>query len=324
MISFDAPVQPTASQPRRVLGLDVAKAHVVIFDSVSGSTHAVPNTPAALLKALRPFKAYDLVVCETTGGYERAALDACARLALACARADAARIKAYIRSHGGKAKTDAIDARWIAAYAIERGETLPRWTPPCREEEACRALVSLRQDTLASRTQAKNRRAAPGVEGRVRKALDRQIAFFDAEIERLDAEIEAAGERIAGRAEEEAVLRALPGVGPVVARTLLALMPELGRLSRRAIASLAGLAPDPCESGDYVGRRRTGYGRRGIKPVLFMAALAAARRHPALAPAYKRLVAAGKPKRLALAAIARRLLVIANAVIRDHRAAQLT
>jgi transposase len=298
----------------RVLGLDIAKATVVLFDPVSGRTLTIANDPGALLEALGAFADYDLMVCEATGGYERAALQAAAVLGLPAHRADAAKVKSYIRSHGGMAKTDAIDAHWLSRYGQERGSSLSLWTAPDPDREALAALVRHRQDLVATRIETKNRLAAPGPQT-VRPFLEAQLAFLGSQIAELDAALQRLLSSSASLAVDAARLRAVPGIGPVAACTLLALLPELGQLNRRQVASLAGLAPHPRDSGQTSGRRHTGRsGRRGLRPVLFMAALSAARAHPQLSDFAQRLIQAGKPKRLVFTAVARKLLVIANAI----------
>ncbi|WP_018873764.1 transposase, partial [Thioalkalivibrio sp. ALJ16] len=145
----------------RCLGIDVGKAHVVIHDRHAGRTFKVENRPDALRRALSAFVGHDLAVCETTGGYERPVLDIATELNLPIHCADASRVKAFIASHGGRAKTDATDAVWLARYAAERDTHLRRWHPPCPEHEALGELVRHRQDLLAQRVQAKNRACAP-------------------------------------------------------------------------------------------------------------------------------------------------------------------
>ena len=298
--------EPTAcaNGAPRVLGLDVSKLTIAIHDGARGRGWEVANTPQALLEALASFADYDLAVCETTGGYERAALEAAFALGLPVCRADAAQVKAFIASHGARAKTDRLDAAWLARYGAERASRLQRWRPPAAEREAFAQMVRHRQDLLAQRTQAKNRRSAPGGQA-VNDLLDQQIAFLTTQIDQLDARIAGLLKACDDLARDEAALRAIPGVGPVVARTLLALMPELGQLGAKQASSLSGLAPHPRDSGQSQSRRRIGGGRSGLRPVLFMAALSAARAHASLAALYARLLAAGKPKRLALAAVAR-------------------
>lgn len=310
--------------PTHVLGADVAKATVVLFDSASGRTWSVANTPQALLEALTPFADYDLMVCEVTGGFERLLLATALAVGLPAHRADPLRVKRYIGSLGGAAKTDGIDAGWLGRYGQERGEGLVRWQPRDADHDALASLVRHRQHLVATRVEAKNRRSAPGCQP-IADFLDEQIAFLDRHIQSLDKAITDRIGEAPELAADEQRLRAVKGFGPVVARTLLALIPELGSLNRRQAASLAGLAPHPRDSGQASGRRRIGPGRDGLRPLLFMAALTAARTHPQLKTFANRLLLAGKPKRLVLTAVARKLVVIANAILRDkHTQPQLT
>lgn len=307
------------AEPTRVLGLDVGKASVALHDLATGEARTVPNTFKALCAALTGYAGHDLAVCEATGGHERTVLDAALAVGLPAHRADAAKVKAFVRSWGGRAKTDPIDARWLALYGAERGPGLLRWTPPDPERQAFAQLVRLRAETISRRTAVKNRRGAPGADGAAAVFLDAELAFLDRQIDALDAGI---AHRIAGVQDlqrDALALQGIKSIGPVVASSLLAFLPELGRLSRREVASLAGLAPHPRDSGETRRRRVMTGGRAELRPVLFMAALSAARRHPQLKDFYDRLVAAGKPKRLALAAVARKLVVIANAVLRTPR-----
>ena len=317
---------PEAARPAnaglRILGADVAKDAIVFHDSATGRCWSVANAPVALGSALTPYADYDGLVCETTGGHERRLLDVAVAIGLRAWRADAAQVKAFIASHGGRAKTDRIDAVWLSRYGLERADKLKAWRAPAPEREAFAELLRHRQDLLAQRVQARNRRSAPGGGG-LHPLLDEQIAFLSDQIRRIDAQLTQLIEATAELARDERALRAIPGIGPIAARTLLALLPELGQLGPKQAASLAGLAPHPHQSGQTCRRRRMAGGRTGLKPVLFMAALTAARSHPALADVYQRLIRAGKPKRLAIAAIARKLVVIANAVLRDARASQL-
>lgn len=308
----------------RVLGLDVAKASVVLFDPVSRRSWSVANHIEALRQALEPFADYELMVCEATGGHERAALDAALALGLPAHRADALRVKRYIASHGGAAKTDAIDAAWLCQYGRERGHALARWQARDLDRDELASLVRHRQHLVAARVEARNRRQAPGCQP-IASFLDEQLAFLDQQVRKLDSAIDALLARGTDLARAEARLRDIKGFGPVVARSLLALMPELGRLNRRQAAALAGLAPHPRDSGKLSGRRHSGPGRQGLKPVLFMAAMVAARHNPNLKAFAERLQANGKPKRLILNAIARKLVVLANAVLADPKPAnQLT
>ena len=306
-----------------VVGVDVAKASVVIFDSRTRRTWSVANEPDALRAALSGLAKYDLMVCEVTGGYERALLDAALSLGLPAHRADPLRVKRYIASLGGAAKTDGIDAAWLARYGQERGGELVRWQPRDVDRDALASLVRHRQHLVDARTEAKNRRAAPGCQP-IAELLDEEIGFLAQQIRRIDRTIGELMAKTPDLAQSEQRLRRVTGFGPVVTTTVLALMPELGQLNRRQAASLAGLAPHPRDSGKLRGRRRTGYGRCRLKPLLFLAALTAVRSEPRWKDFAQRLAANGKNKRLIITAVARKLIVLANAILREKNLTQLT
>jgi transposase len=301
----------------RVLGADVAKATVVFFDPLTGRVWSVANQARALSQALAAFANYDLMVCEVTGGYERAVLETALSLGLPAHRAHPLRVKRYIASQGGAAKTDAIDAAWLAQYGQERGERLARWRPADVGQDKLACLVRHRHTLIGERTQAKNRRGAP-LNKPIADLLDHQIRFLSQQLKDLDRAIAALIAKTPDMAEREKRLRRIEGVGPVVARTLMALLPELGAITRRQAASLAGLAPHPRDSGQHRGYRRTGKGRTGLKPALFMAALSAVRANPTLKAFAQRLIDTGKPKRLVLTAVARKLVVCANLRLRNQ------
>jgi transposase len=310
--------------PRRVIGADVAKETVVLCDSLTMRTTSVANTCEALTAALAPFGPDDLLVCEVTGGYELATLEAALGLGLPAHRADAARVKNFIRSHGGIAKTDRIDARWLVRYGQERGPGLVRWRARNIDRDALAALVRHRGHLVDQRVKARNRKDAPGA-GELAPFLEAEIAFLGRQIEDLDQAIADKISRIDHLADDEKTLRAVAGFGPVVARSLLAFMPELGTLTRRQAASLAAQAPHPLQSGTSVNFSRTRGGRTQLRPILFMAALTAMRSNPQMKAFATRLLADGKAKRLVLGAIARKLVVLANALLRaKHTAPQLT
>ncbi|MBB3346130.1 transposase [Sphingomonas sp. BK069] len=314
-----------AATRQRVLGIDVSCHRVTLYDEATGRTHDIANDIDSLHDALAGYTGHALAVCEATGGHEDTLLAALHVLGIPAHRADAAKVKAYIRSFGKRAKTDAIDARWLARYALDRGATLPRWQPPVPAQAELAALVARRLDLVAIKTQESNRLKAPRsdlVAEHIRAHLD-QLAEH---IARLDARIAALVADQPDLAQRAQALRSVPGIGPVHAPLLLATLPELGTLGRRQAASLAGCAPHPRDSGTRAGPRHPAGGRRQIRPALFIAAMAAARGTNPLADFYRRLVATGKPKRLALAAVMRKIVTIANARLRDlpHPASQLT
>ncbi len=305
-------VSRATDQPA-VLGFDVAKHTVVIHESRTHRTLTVANRPADLARALKPYANYQLAVCEVTGGYEQAILCAAYKLGLAVHRAHPNRVKAFIASHGGRAKTDPIDAGWLARYAAERGAGLPLWTPPSPLRTELADLTRHREDLIGQRTQAKNRLSAPGGQA-IKALLGEQIAFLNRQIDAIEAACDDLITSIEGLPSLHKALIAVPGLGPATVRTLIACLPELGSLSAKQASSLSGLAPHPRQSGQTDRHRSMTGGRPTLRRALFMAALAAARAHPNLKTFYQRLTDAGKPPKLAIAAVARKLLVIANAI----------
>jgi transposase len=306
--------------PSRFVGCDVGKHSIVAFDSGSGRTLTVANDPEALAEFARALDPDCLVICEATGGYEAALLAALIDAGRTAHRADARKVKAFIRSLGTLGKTDAIDARALARYGRERHDKLARWQPRETDRARLHALVAARHQLVSDRTALSNRIAAPGARtvtgrlDRIRKTIEEEIAGLEADIK----ELIAASEQL-----ERAIrtIRTIGGFGPVVATTIVALMPELGAIDRKQAAALAGLAPHPRQSGNADRYRKTRGGRPEVKRILFMAALSAARHDTTLSAFYNRLRDSGKRPLVALTAVMRKMIVIANARLRDHLAA---
>lgn len=300
-----------------VLGLDVSRDTVTLYDDHSRRTLTIANDADALRAALQPYQGTaTLAVCEATGGHEDILLGVLLELAIPAHRADPAKVKAYIQSFGKRAKSDPIDARWLSRYGRDRAEALPRWQPaePCQQQ--LELLVARRLDLVAMRVQEQNRLKAPRSH-RIADNIQAHLAELERHIAALNAEIDTLIAESRDLALRAAPLRSVHGIGPVLVPLLLAVMPELGSLNRRQIASLAGVAPHPKDSGKASWHRSTTGGRRQVRPALFIAALAACRGSNPLATAYKALLKAGKPKRVALTAIMRKIITIANARVRD-------
>lgn len=307
----------THPTPTRFIGCDVGKHHIVVFDGAGGQTRQIDNKPRELAAFARALPKHCLVLCEATGGHEAALLAALVEAGAPAHRADARKVKAFIRSWGTLGKSDSIDARALARYGAERHDRLARWRAPDPMRARLQALVRTRRDLVDARTAHTNRLGAPG--GKMAAPyLKPLIACLERQIERIEADIETL---LADDDELARCLRVLvkiPGVGPTTAATLIALMPELGTLTRRQAAALAGLAPHPNQSSLTDGYRRTRGGRPEVKRALFMAALSASRHHPILRLFHQRLIQDGKKPIVAATAVMRRLIVIANAKIRDE------
>jgi transposase len=231
-------------------------------------------------------------------------------------RADARRVKAFIRSHGTLAKTDRIDAAALARYGKERHAGLPRWKPHDEQRDKLHALLQARQDAVADHTAYTNRRVAPGSQA-ARPYLDAILQALEIQIKALEKHIKVVIRDHEELRKAEKILCSIKGIGVITAVNLLALLAELGTLDRRQIASLGGLAPHPNQSGNTDKRRFVKGGRRDVKSVLFMAALSASRHDKTLRVFYQRLLAKGKLKLVALTAVMRKLLIICNAMLRQ-------
>lgn len=306
----------TTTPPTRFVGCDVGKRTLVVFDSHDQATRELANEPEALAAWAAELDETCLVICEATGGYEAMVLDTLVTAGRPVHRADARKVKAFIRSLGTLGKTDAIDARALARYGEERHDRLLRWQPPQHHHEQLHRMVMLRRDLVAQRVAFSNRLAAPGAET-VSDRLRRIRDSFEEEIAGLDDDIKALVAATEPLARTTKVLQSISGIGPTTAVTLAALMPELGFIERRKATALAGLAPHPRDSGKTNGHRRTRGGRPQIKQTLFLAALAAIRHNHTLKAFYQHLRAEGKKPMVAITAVMRKMIVIANAKLRD-------
>jgi len=304
----------------RVLGCDVGKDGVVVFDSASKRISHFANRAETLAEFAASLNADCFVVCEATGGYELTLLAALLDAGVPAHRADARKVKAFIRSFGTLGKTDAIDARALARYALERGRELPIWQARDEIRLKLQAFVLARRDLVADRLAYQNRRDAPGAEP-LSPHYDCLLSAFEARIEALDAEIQALTESCKPIAAAVKALTAIPGLDLKTAAALIGLLPELGTASNKRIASLAGLAPHPIQSGTADRYRFVRGGRPEVKRSLFMAALSARKHNPTLSAFYQRLIAIGKKPIVAIVAVMRKLVTYANAILKAQAGA---
>lgn len=308
------------------LGIDVSKEW---FDAaVEGSGKAVrfENNRkgfASMDKVLRLDWSGVFAVVEATGGYEAALIGFLLTKGATVHRAMPLRARNFLRSLSGSAKTDAIDALGLARYARERHTELRPYMLPSADQARLDQFTMRREDLVRLRMAEKARVVHPryrDAASAVISSVTRAIAFLDAEIAAIDAEIDALVEASFELKQRVEIAMSLKGVGARSARTILAFMPELGTLTRRAAASLAGCAPHPRDSGLKRGRRSVFGGRYAIRRALFLCAMSARRTDPAMRAFFERLTANGKPKMVALVALMRKLIVILNARLRDQTA----
>lgn len=305
------------TQNRTFVGIDVSKSRhdVALPDGRIVGFDNDRQGRAALVKALRALEGVVVVGLEATGGYERALLADLVTAGIEVCRLDPRRVRRFAEACGCFAKTDRIDARIIARYVATVPARAVRHDPLV---ERLHELVQARRRLVEERTRSQNAAESPS-EPLLARLARRRIRQLDADIllvERRLAEIIDGDERLAAR---KALLMSAPGVGPVLATTLVARLPELGELDRRQIAALVGVAPFADDSGGRRGRRTIHGGRADVRNVLYMAALTAGRKNPPLAAMKERLARAGKEAKVILTAIMRRLLGILNAMVRDEK-----
>ncbi|HEY3267689.1 MAG TPA: IS110 family transposase [Armatimonadota bacterium] len=301
------------------VGVDVSKAHLDIC--ITGEpVFRVGNGEAgldALCQRLSPMTVRRIVM-EATGGYERPAAAALCAKGYSVSVVNPRQARDFAKALGQLAKTDRLDARILCRMA-ECLETPP--TPlPDEAAQTFRSLLLRRRQLCDILAAERNRRqtAHPSV----CPNLDEHIQWLKACIDDIDNDIDQSLREHTELGEKEKMLRTVPGVGPILARTVLFEMPELGRLTGKQASALAGVAPLNRDSGAFRGHRSTWGGRADVRRVLFTATLCAVRYNPVLRSAYEQMVARGKPKKVALVACMRRLLCILNAMLRDHRAWQ--
>jgi transposase len=300
------------------VGIDVSKDRLDVHVVPSGEAFAVARNGeglAALSERLSGLGAAVIAV-EATGGFESVVAAALAGVGLPVVVVNPAQIRAFAQALGRRAKSDPIDAQVIARFAAA---TRPPIRPlPDEQTRALADLVARRRQIIqmiVAERQREKRAAAP----RIRRSIGRLLKALEKELGELDRGLDEMVRASPAWRHNEDLLQTVPGVGPVVARTLLAELPELGTLSRRQIAALAGLAPWTRQSGQWKGKSFIGAGRTSVRTILFMGALAAARCNPALKAFRQRLLDAGKAKMLAIIAVARKLLTLLNAIIREQK-----
>jgi transposase len=301
------------------IGIDIGK--LTFFVTVYGqkSVKEYENNPSGISQFMKEFKKIlpsSLCILETTGGYEMRLLLALCANRYAIHRANTRHVKNFIRSYGNKAKTDRLDAQHLALYGFERASSLALFVPPSEQAMQLYQLVQRRIDLKQMLVAEKSRIKSPRI-SHVTKSIQLIIDVLSQELDTITNEIERIVTSDPLLKEKQKTLRTIPGIGPIIANELITLLPELGELNRREIAALVGLAPLANDSGQFKGYRRTSYGRQGIKPLLFLAAMAARNSHSPLRTYYESLIGRGKLKMVALTALMRKIIVIANARLKN-------
>jgi transposase len=299
------------------VGIDVSKARLDVHVHPLGEAFFVTRDAAGIESLIERISAHapSWVAVEATGGFETVVAASLGAAQLPVVVVNPAQIRAFAKALGLRAKTDPIDARVIAHFvATTRPEIRPL---PDEATQALADLVARRRQIvqMISAERQREKRATP----RTKKSIARLIKALVAELDDLETDLKDTVRGSPAWREKEDLLASVPGVGAIIARTMLAELPELGTLDRRQIAALAGLAPWTRQSGQWRGQTFIGGGRAAVRAVLFTGAMTAARFNAPLRTFHQRLIAAGKPKMVALIAVARKLLTILNAILRDKQ-----
>ena len=305
-----------------IVGIDVSKDRLDVAVRPSGEVFVAERNAAGLellvarLRELSP----RIVALEATGGFETVVAATLGAAGLPIVIVNPAQIRDFAKAIGQRAKTDPIDAAVIAHFA-EATKPEPRPLP----DQATRLLADLvaRRRQIIEMIVAERQRERRITIPRLKKSILRLLKALEKELATVDTDIDDAVRGSPAWREMEDLLASVPGVGPAIARTLIAELPELGQLGRKEIAALAGLAPFTRQSGQWRGRSFIGGGRKTVRSAVFMGAMVAKKYNPVLKAFFDRLVAAGKPKMVALIAVARKLLTILNAILRDRRPWQI-
>jgi transposase len=303
--------------PAVYVGIDVSKTHLDLAVEPPGPAARFPYTEvglSALVSTLQPLGPA-LVVVEATGGYEAEVAATLALAGLPIAVVNPRQVRDFAKALGRLAKTDTLDARVLAQFAAR---VQPDARPlPDAAQRALTAAVTRRRQLVEMLVAEQNR--LPLATGRIRDDLQVHIHFLQQRLKAANEDLQTTLRASPLWRAREALLRSVPGIGPTTAAVLIADLPELGQLSRQQLAALIGVAPFHRDSGAQRGVRTTWGGRAPVRSTLYMATLVATRWNPAITTFYRRLLARGKPRRVALVAAMRKLLSILNAIVKSQR-----
>jgi transposase len=306
------------SPAQAVVGLDISKKQLDIAVRPQGLSFTAPNTEAGIARLLRRLQKLNpqLIVLEATGGYEFLLVAALAGEDLPVAVVNPHQVREFARAAGRQAKTDKLDAQVLAHFGeAMRPEPRPLPTP---EQQQLTALMRRRGQILGMILREKNRLEQTHIDA-VRRDIRENLSWLSQRLKQMEKDIQALIHQSPLWREKDCLLQSVPGIGPVIARSLITYVPELGVLSGREVASLIGVAPFNRDSGRFKGKRMIRGGRGHVRSLLYMGALVASRFNEIIRDFYHRLLAAGKPKKLALTACIRKLLLMLNAMLKKQQ-----
>jgi transposase len=299
------------------VGIDVSKDYLDVCSQPSGATDRQPNDDRGFQVLLEQWRQQPptLIVLEATGGYQNALVAAIAAAGLPVVVANPRQVRRFAEALGYLAKTDTIDARILAHFADKVRPEVRQL--PTADQTAVHELLERRRQLLQMRTAETNRQGAAQTKA-VKQLVQKHIDWLDKQLGQVEARLDAVIQACPVWRVNDDLLQSTPGVGPQVSRTLLVELPELGRLSRRRISALVGLAPLNRDSGRQRGQRHIGGGRPTVRGALYMASVSAVRCNAVLKKFYQRLREHGKAPKVALIAVARKLLTILNSMVREQ------
>ncbi|NJL42191.1 MAG: IS110 family transposase [Leptolyngbyaceae cyanobacterium SM1_4_3] len=307
----------TSNSVPQWVGIDVSKAYLDVYLRPQKQAVQFPNQASGIAALIQYLQAFDVqqVILEATGGLELAAAQALQASGYGCSILNPRQARDFARASGKLAKTDRIDAAVLAHFGAAMQPAVTVLTSS--DQQALQALVTRRRQLVEMLSGEKNRLSS--TQGKMAEDIETHIKWLEQRIRELDA---AMAQLIAAQAQwqaECALLQSVPGIGKVIATTLVAELPELGHLSDKRLSALVGVAPLNHESGNYRGRRMIWGGRARVRAVLYMGALVAVRHNPVIQAFYTRLLAQGKAKKVALVACMHKLLRMLNAMVRDNQ-----
>lgn len=307
----------TPSGPSVVLGIDVSKEWIDAFLLPQETTWRVSNEAKELQSWVDQLPdGITLAVLEATGGLEMQPAVALAQAGIPTAIVNPKQVKGFGQALGLRVKSDPIDAALIAQFGVKIQPSAK--TLPDEDQAALKELMTRRGQLMANRVAEQNRLGSMRSK-EAQKSIKAHIQWLTKQIERIDQQLDDTIKKSPLWRAREQLLISVPGIGPHTARTMLAILPELGQMNRREIASLGGLAPYTRESGKWKGKRFIGGGRSEIRAALYMAALSSTRRHSTFSQFYRSLREQGKPHKVAITACMRKMLTVMNAVLRDQK-----
>lgn len=300
------------------IGIDVSKTRLDIASRPDGKTWAVTNDETGIEKLVKQLSKYapQCITIEASGGLERAVAMELVLAGLPVAIINPRRARDFAKASGLLAKTDRIDAACLAHFGQAMHPSL--YQPSSDEERELAAMLTRRRQVVKMLSVERNHLASTA-DLTIRQQIERHIVWLEGELADIDNDLGQKIKASAQLSEQADIIRSVPGVGPVTTFTLLADLPELGKLNRKEITALVGVAPFNNDSGQRTGKRHTWGGRATVRATLYMAALSASRHNPVIRAFYERLLKAGKAKKVALTACMRKLLTILNAMVKTRK-----